>query len=146
MKRRQRIDDLTLVADELLSGESRDPDRPWYCEETFRRKLALAHRREAAAPLAMPDLGAQLLTREWNGLIGHAHLTACQREVLLLRLQGMTYEAIGVRRGHTKQGAKRIFQQAAGKIAEARETYPFCGLAEVYREETRRRGANRTGG
>ncbi len=131
--------DLSLLADAILAPLDRDPERPCYREDSFRRKLLEANRRAMGLPA--PPSGREadaLLESEWADIVAAADLTEVQTDVLSLRLAGFTFEEIGQRRGHTKQGAQNIFFQGAKKLARAWHGYPYRGLAQVYRDEVRR--------
>jgi hypothetical protein len=114
-------DDLSFVADALLALCERGSERPWYSEE-----------------------GMRVLSRECHDVFCRAGLTRRQSVVLLQRLEGWTFEEIGRAVGGSKQGAQHVFVQAVKKIARAFRVYPFKGLSEVYRWETRR-GLRRSG-
>ena len=77
-----------------------------------------------------------MMRQDWREILEMARLTARQREVFCLRAMGHTYEEIGRKNGHTKQGAQNIFLQAVKKIRAAYYVYPYAGLAQVYREQT----------
>lgn len=130
---------LTETADLLLSNLDRDRSAPHYTESSFRRKLKLANQRESRqALLTALRPAAYLHSKEWIEISEIAHLTPSQTEVMQMRLEGVTFDAIGKARGHTKQGAQSIYYQAAKKLVEAWINYPYRGLPEVYEEETRR--------
>lgn len=118
----------------------KDPERPHYSEYGMRLKLANARRRERKyRPPANEPGYKYLLGREWAEVLARARLTDAQRAVLELRRRGWTFVEIGRSRGHTKQSAQRIHSQALRHIDEARESYPYTGLAEAYRADTKRR-------
>lgn len=130
---------LTENADMLLSSIERDRSAPHYTESSFRRKLKLANQRESQqALLTSLRPAAYLHTKEWIEITEIAGLTPSQTEVMQMRLEGVTFDAIGKARGHTKQGAQSIYYQAAKKIVEAWINYPYRGLPDVYEEECRR--------
>ncbi len=130
---------LSLAADELLSRIERDPRAPHYSEDSFRRKVDASNRRASTIPLPMGGKEAQyLLQQEWAEVVEAADLTQRQLDVLAMRFAGYTFEAIGAKGGHTKQGAQNIFFQAAKKLARAWMNYPYRGLSQVFREEVRR--------
>jgi hypothetical protein len=138
-------DDLSFVADALLALCERGSERPWYSEEGMRVKLKLAERREPQfGHLVRQTDGDPLLSRECHDVFCRAGLTRRQSVVLLQRLEGWTFEEIGRAVGGSKQGAQHVFVQAVKKIARACRVYPFKGLSEVYRWETRR-GLRRSG-
>lgn len=129
---------LSILADQLLARVAREPSCPHYTESTFERKLARCRQRAPRLPPGSFDVPYDfLLAREWAAIIGRAGLTRRQMEVLMLRLQGRSFEEIGGRFGHTKQGAASILRQAVVKLRRAEAAYPYVGLASVYREETR---------
>lgn len=139
-----RQNELSLAADSLLSQAARDPSAPHYREHAFRRKLNNSNRKAQKLPLPAGAKEANyLLKEEWAEVIEDARLTPRQLTVLALRLQGQTFEQIGLAGGHTKQGAQNIFFQAAKKLVRAWMDYPYRGLNEVYREEVSR-GVRRT--
>lgn len=132
-------DDLGRLADRILARCPRDPDAPHYSEETFRRKLRLAAAREARLPPRPAQPAREYLWKvEWEAIFDLAELTGAQARVLAWRLDGWTFEEIGRRRGHSKQGAQSVFRQALRKVLAARERYRYTGLSDVYRSETRR--------
>lgn len=134
---------LEVAADRLLATATRDPVHPCFSEPAFRRKLALARRRTPPPTLPLTTPVAYLVGREWAEIADRARLTERQRTVVALRAESWTFLAIGEALGCTKQGAARIFLQARKKILAARHVYPLTGLADVYREETRRKGSGR---
>ncbi len=79
-----------------------------------------------------------LLAMECKEIYHTAKLTRRQSKVLELRLGGWTFEEIGNKRGHSRQGAQQIFSQALKKLARALRVYPYKGLSEVYQDELRR--------
>lgn len=130
---------LGQAADELLSRIERDPRAPHYTELAFRRKVDTSNRRATSLPL--PSCGKEwleILREEWGEVIELANLTERQAEVLEMRFAGFTFEQIGAEGGHSKQGAQNIFFQGAKKLVRAWMEYPYRGLSQVYREETRR--------
>ena len=140
-----RPDDLSFIADALLALCEKSPERPHYSEEGIRCKLKMAERREPLYGHLVRQRGEDPLLRgECLDVFESARLTARQYDVLLKRLEGWTFDEIGSANGHSKQGAQHIFVQALKKIARAFRVYPFKGLSEVYRWETRR-GLSRTG-
>lgn len=135
---------MTIAADLLLVGVERDPVAPHYREDSFRRKLDVAHRRESK--MTPPDGGQEavhLLRTQWMEVTEAAGLTARQLQVVQMRLEGRTFEEIGATNGTTKQGAQNVFFQAAKKLVRTWMEYPYRGLDQVYREEVRRRGKRR---
>lgn len=134
-----RYEKLSYVADSLLSLVERDKSCPHYSEESFQRKLNLASQREKKQEILIPDPAVTyLLDKEWKQIIRDAKLTKTQLEVLMLKLRGWTFEAIGELRGHTKQGAQSIFSRASKKIRVAYCVYQHTGMSEIYRNETNR--------
>ena len=73
-----------------------------------------------------------------RAIVAAADLTDLQRETLELRLEGVCFEAIGGRRGNTKQAAQRSFAAAIKKIVRASNVYKYAGLRDIYREEVAR--------
>ncbi len=132
-------DRLSLVADALLATLDRDPRCPAYSEEAWERKERLAQRREPQIRMPPSEQAFDwLFLREWADILRSARLTKGQTEVFLLRAAGHTFESIGARRGHTKQGSLNIFLQAVKKIRRARNVYRYAGLSQVYRDEVKR--------
>lgn len=132
-------EEVAFVAEALLSLCEPRREQPFYTEEAMRRKLVAAERREPIyAHLVAGRPHDSMLEEECRGIVRSARLTDPQSEVLGLRLEGFTFEEIGSRRGHTKQGAMRVFVQALKKLARACRVYPFRGLSDVYRCEVRR--------
>ena len=137
--------DLSFVADALLALCEKPQTRPFYSEEGMRIKLKRADWRDPLYGHLLQQKGADpLLQNECDEVFRSARLTARQTEVLMRRLEGWTFEEIGQEAGHSRQGAQHIFVQALKKIARAFRVYPWKGLAEVYRWETRR-GLSRAG-
>lgn len=133
------IRQLSYVADTLLALVPRDKEFPHYSEHSFQRKLIQSAQRDRGVKLRACEPGwAYLLDKEWAAVVAAAKLTPRQKEVFLLRLTGWTFESIGQKGGHTKQGAQSIFLQAVKKITRSMDSYPYLGLADVYRQENRR--------
>jgi hypothetical protein len=134
-----KTEDLAFVADALLALCERSDDEPYYSEDTLRAKLKLAERRDPLyAHLMLPHGDDPLLREECRCVIELAGLTRRQLDVLSSRLEGWTFEEIGRRGGHSKQGAQSIFVQALKKLTRTFRVYPFRGLSEVYWRETHR--------
>jgi hypothetical protein len=133
---------LEAEADDLLRALDRDPGRPHYSEDSFRRKLDASRRRDQRLPEpANCRESAALLESEWEAVRRLACLTHAQEEVVAMRLEGHTFEQIGEARGHSKQGAQNVFFQATKKLVRCWMEYSYRGLHQVYREEVRRRGS-----
>jgi hypothetical protein len=132
-------EDLKFVAEALMAmceGEAKT--RP-LDEKTLDRKLKESRMRDpvwALAQLKAP--GDHLFESECREIVSKAALTDRQEAVLSLRVAGIPFEDIGNRFGGTKQGARVVFIQALKKITRACRVYPYRGLSEVYRWETRR--------
>lgn len=136
---------VAFVADALLALCEKEGDRPYYSEDGMRHKLKLAERREPIYGHLLAGRRADpLLEHEFREVFELARLTERQNEVLRMKLEGFTFEEIGAGRGKTRQGAQRIFVQALKKLSRAFRVYPFRGISDVYRSETRR-GLARTG-
>lgn len=137
-------EDCLFIADALLALCEKPADRPYYSEEGMRAKLRKAQQRE---PIYGHLLGGKqddpILKEECVEVFDLANLTVRQTEVLWMRLEGYTFEEIGKSGGHSKQGAQNIFVQALKKLSRAFRVYPFRGLSDVYREETRRGSMSR---
>jgi hypothetical protein len=144
--------DLSFVADALLALCGNDREQPYYSERYLDTKIRRDRRLEcpqAENTLAAVSRGSapfRLLVDECRDVLAVAKLTNCQLEVLTMRLEGATFEDIGRRRGCTKQGAQRVFVKSLKKLASAFRVYPYRGLSEVYRQETRRGLAPRGSG
>ena len=131
--------DLYVVADRILAEIPRDKQAPHYRDETFRRKLITAQRREIGSESVVQQEPAHaLLMAEWDSILHAAKLTPRQREVVEMRIIGMTFESIGEKTACTKQAILNVLQQAAKKISASREQNQLSGLHEVYRSETKR--------
>lgn len=135
------VDEMGRLADSLLALCERDPQAPCYSEEGFRKKLEVDRRRQSRLepPRARLEL-SYLIEHEWSEIVRLARLTARQKEVFAKRLSGWTFEEIGRASGRTRQGAQRVFSQAAAKLVRAWSEFPYRGLAEVYRQEVTRGG------
>lgn len=130
---------LSQLADDILRTVPRDAEAPHYMEDSFRRKLEEAGRRESQMGLPRVRLGSIYLYRqEWADITERACLTRRQLQVVTLRLEGHTFEQIGEKYGTSKQGASRVFFQGAKKLAKAWLEYPYRGLPAAYEEETSR--------
>lgn len=129
-----------LEADSLLARIEKSREYPHYSEEGLIRKLKRCHQRSYhLKPSPVSDPAYYLADQEWREIVRLARLTARQREVWYFRKTGWTFEEIGNWNGTTKQGALNVFRQASAKIRRAHATYPFVGLAEVYRDLTKNR-------
>ncbi len=134
-----RADDIDRAADLLLASVDRDRNQPHYTDHYLQRKIRQSEKRDTRLHYSskQPEVN-YLLEREWNDILTLAHLTPTQRLVVTLRITGWTFEAIGQRRGCSKQGISNIWCQAIKKIGRVLHVYPYRGLADVYRNETRR--------
>ena len=131
--------ELSRIADSLLRSIPRDPCQPHYTEDSFRIKMMNARRREGRLMLPpQPESQLYLLKREWAYLFVAAGLTCRQKEVVGHRMHGKTLEEIGAISGTTKQSVKNVLRRACEKIERVRVTYPYDGLANVYRDEIMR--------
>jgi hypothetical protein len=131
---------LSEIADLMLAAVPRD-QHPHYQERTMQRKQIRQERaclNNVERFRLFHDRDTGLLLHEWEEIVTDANLTDTQTDVLTQRLQGESFEAIGEKRGHTKQGAQRIFSQAKAKLVRAYARYPFRGLSQVYNEEMAR--------
>lgn len=123
----------------LIAACEQDREAPFYTESTFCRRLRYAAQRRTRIPLRTRDPAiSYLLRREWDAIFDRAQLTPKQRAVLFARLNGWTFEEIGRRGGHSKQAAQNVFRQGAAKLVRAWTDEPLAGLADAYREDTRR--------
>lgn len=131
--------ELIAWTDQILSRIPRCPQAPHYREDTFRRKLMLAHIREPKVDLPPVDpVDLYLVEQEWNAIFSQVQLTDRQAEVVAYRLEGKTFEEIGRMSGCSKQAILNVLRQACKKIEAFSNVNPMSGLAEVYRAETRR--------
>ena len=133
-------EDLSFVADALLALCAKERDAPFFTEGGYEAKLNRHRSRESAVAgdLATGRVDS-LLGVECRDVMRGAGLTAHQREVLDLRLEGFTFEEIGEHRRTTKQAAQNVFIQALKKVSRTFREYPYAGLSEVYRSEVKRR-------
>lgn len=135
--------DLSHQAELLLRQAERDPERPHYGEQWFRRKLRIAHSRDRrfARELQPGDaIPRDLLLRELRRHLAIAGLTPLQSAVLDDHLLGRSWVEVAACRGHSKQAAQQAFRAAVRKIRSKRACDPYAGLSEVYRAEVSRRG------
>jgi len=131
--------DFAFVADALLALCERDRDAPFFSEEELRlRKLYENQQEVFGTQLPLINGPDWLLRDECLEIYRGAQLTKRQATVLQKRLAGFTFEEIGLRSGHSKQGAQSVFIQAIKKLARSCAVYRYVGLSEVYRRETRR--------
>ena len=139
--------DLSFVADALLALCEKEKDAPFFTEDGFEAKLLRIRRRETdTATDLISGRGDDMLTAECRDVLRRSGLTLRQQEVLELRLEGFTFEEIGTKGRTTKQGAMSVFIQALKKISRTFRDYPYAGLSEVYRSETKRRCRGRSFG
>ncbi len=137
--RRLTPEDLAFVADALLALCDADADAPAYGDQAFRLKLRLSRLRDPAAAEALLNFAPDpLRRREMRGLVLAAGLTSRQRDTLFLRLDGFDFEGVARVLGTTRQSTRSVFLAALVKMRRAWKTYPYAGLATVYRRETRR--------
>ncbi|MFZ4507454.1 MAG: hypothetical protein ACOYON_07135 [Fimbriimonas sp.] len=130
---------LSFVADAILALCERDPLAPAYSEATFEVKLKRARKRDPFwVQVGKGSPYDPLAESEVRGILAGAKLTPSQSDVLALRMEGFSLEEIGDKRGHSRQAALNILRQASKKIHRALDDYPYVGLAEVYRSESRR--------
>ena len=135
---------LSQRADALLARCGQDRERPFYRDDTFRSKERASRIREPRFGLcaqAKPE--SPLAESEFEGLLAWARLTEAQEQVVRLRVAGWTLGEIGELRGCTKQAVNNVLAKAAARLERALRTYPYSGLAEVYRAEVSRRGPRR---
>ncbi|MFY9233249.1 MAG: hypothetical protein WAO58_02195 [Fimbriimonadaceae bacterium] len=132
-------DDFAFVADALLTICENESEAPFYTDQIFKTKLKQSANRESIFDHLVRRSGNdELMRSECDGIIEKARLTARQERVLSLKLAGHTFDEIGRRSGHSKQGAQSIFSQALKKLVRSIRVYPYVGLSDVYRLETRR--------
>ena len=138
-------EDLAFVADALLAICGQDAERPYFTEAGFESKTLRHHRRErsvdGAFEIHLVDASeSPLLASEVAEVLRRARLTDVQKEIVDLRLLGMTFDEIAARRGTAKQSAQNGFEQAATKMGRAIEAYAFVGIGEAYDRDVARRG------
>lgn len=132
-------EDLSFVADALLALCEDEGEAPAYGEEVFRHKLRLSRLRDPVAGLALLDFAPDPLRwSEVAELIVKARLTARQRDALFLRLDGFDFEGVGQLLGSSRQSIRKTILSAIVKVRRSKRDYPYAGLADVYRSETRR--------
>jgi hypothetical protein len=132
--------DIQFVSDALLALF--DPHRSW-TEKQFKREIPVSQLNadeQIFGALSSGRSSDLLLCHECSDICDRAKLTETQAKVLSMRLEGMTFEEIGDRRGSTKQAAQKVFIHAIKKLAASMRVYRYTGLADVYRNEVRRRG------
>lgn len=77
-----------------------------------------------------------LMRRELDGLMRAAGLSARERGICLLSVQGCTQEEIAAAAGLSRRSLRRILVSLRWRIRQARQSYPYAGLWEVYEEST----------
>ena len=134
-----KTEDLSFVADALLAIVGAEADERFEFETDCRKpappKFKIAEFVQMASHRRPGDV---LLQGECREILDQAKLTDPQAEVLDLRLGGLSFEQIGMRRGSTRQSAMRVFLHAIKKIGRVMRVYPYTGLSDVYRNEVRR--------
>lgn len=136
--------------DRLLSQAKRSPDAPFYTDTGFQRKLERIKNRERSFAsvhlLYLPRAKRERVQKaEIEQAVSQAELTTKQKQIVLDRLCGMTWEEIGRNYGSSKQNVAKIFQRAMKKVRYALSTNPFRGLHEVYWQEVTRFSVARSG-
>ncbi|MDX2064694.1 MAG: hypothetical protein SFX74_03020 [Fimbriimonadaceae bacterium] len=131
--------DLRFVAESLLALCEGESKLNFYSDAALERKLLQSRHTDPVWALAqLRHPGDALFEAECREIVSRARLTERQRDVLCLRVVGVSFDQIGRRFGATRQGAQHVFVQALRKISRACRVYPYRGLADVYRFETRR--------
>jgi hypothetical protein len=131
--------DLAFVAEALLEMCATERKPLFYTEYRYKKKLRREQRREPVYEIILRQHGHDpLLESECRGVYGSAGLTARQLFVVEMRVAGHTFDEIGKALGNTKQATQHIFVLALKKIANAFHVYPYTGMSDVYRSETRR--------
>ena len=116
-----------------------DPEHPFFSDAGLERRIAYGRRKALANAATLHQSHNDPFRRgELRNILKAARLTKRQYEVIKLRSRGLTFEQIGKLWNRTKQGARRVYQQALRKLQRARRVYPFTGLNEVYRQEIHR--------
>lgn len=133
-----KTDDMTFVAEALLAICNNDRRLTDFVDKRTQPVPEFDQSRRLYQSFLRGREHDVLLEIECREICALARLTRHQTEVLDLRLGGMTFEQIGRCRRHSKQAAQNIFLQAIKKFARALHVYPYAGLADVYRHETRR--------
>lgn len=129
--------DISFVADALFALCDPTPHVP-FCRQVKAELMDEVPENLLYQAILLAKGHEPLLEVECREIYTNAHLTPLQSKVLEMRLTGWTFEEIGRRRGHTKQGAQNIFVQALKKLARSLRVYPYRGLSEVYQGELQR--------
>lgn len=133
---------LERTADALLDLYENDPDRPTWSEHRLLKRIVCGKARDSQLdPLRRKHPDDPLLRAELDGLVGSAMLSPSQLHLLRSRIAGWAFADIARSRGVTKQAVRNAFLRAIKKIVSASHVYPYKGLSEVYRAETRHRPA-----
>jgi hypothetical protein len=132
-------EDLSFVADALLAIVGEDADSPFEFDLAPRLAPLTKAKINAFIQVASQRRPSDVLLKgECEEILERAQLTENQAEVLDLRLAGMSFDQIGMRKGRSRQGAMKTFLHAVKKIGRVMRVYPYTGLSDVYRYEVRR--------
>ena len=139
--------DFSFVADALLALCGESQGAPFLLNDHFEIKAKADRRTDWFLEMANVRRPSDVLFQEeCRAIVRKAELTNNQAEVLDLRLNGLSFDQIGRRRGKTRQAVMKIFLQAIKKIGRVIRVYPYAGLSDVYRYEVRRGSRNRSFG
>jgi len=132
-------EDLKFVAEALIALCQPDPDRPCYEDaDLIRKERARLDRDALWRRLSRHRPSDPLLQRECQEILTEADLTDRQAIILQLRLDGVSFDEIGYRHGGSKQSVRSGFIHALKKLRRAILRYPYLGISDTYRQETRR--------
>ncbi|HMS54369.1 MAG TPA: sigma factor-like helix-turn-helix DNA-binding protein [Fimbriimonadaceae bacterium] len=131
--------DLKFVADTLLSLCEAPPDAPFLHE----RKLVRRQAREEEGEVIYVNFASgrrydELMRGECMAIFEQAKLTERQRDVVVMKLDGWTFQEIAESKRTTKQSVHTCFLHGIKKLRRALHVYPYTGLSEVYRAELKR--------
>lgn len=131
--------DLKFVADTLLALCDSPPDAPFLPD----RKLVRRQAKEEEGDVIYVNFATgrrydDLMRIECLEVFERARLTAKQRDVVVKKLEGWTFEEISRANRSTRQSVYTCFLNGIKKLRRALRVYPYTGLSEVYRSETKR--------
>ena len=139
--------DIKLITDALLDLVESDGRRKTHSEHALDIKIQRDHRRAGQFVRTQHQRhDHSLLRTECSEIMDSAALTTRQHQVLLDRIQGLTFEDIARKIHRSKQGVQHIFVQAVKKIVRAYRVYPYVGISEIYYRETHRGQVPRSSG
>jgi DNA-binding CsgD family transcriptional regulator len=135
---------LEAQADDLLTAAAQDPGAPFYTERQLRRKLTIEESRIADAPLeeSSTESGPEREATDLQVVVGRAALSADERRVLNLALNGHTQAQIAAVVGLAQQRVSELLQRATRKVRrqwEAGHPRPSArDLRDLFWAETHR--------